>query len=128
VDTSCSHGDQVIQGSRSLSERNNNPCSKNPLFKKQQPTADAAPVCLLKKKGKLSWSPDKQRSYDWMLKEKCSEKAAFDIASKFTSEDIRLACEYVLKQEKINKSSGKKIHNRWGYFRETLNRRYWENE
>jgi len=130
VITSCSHGEQVPPSSCSLSERNNNPIKKNPLLSKQQPTADAAPVCssnMEKKKKRLSLSEDQRKSYEWMLKEGCDEKSAFDMASKFSPEHIKLACEYVLKQEKISKSKNKKIFNPWGYFIQTLNGRYWEN-
>ncbi len=129
VDSSRSHGEQVLPGSRSHGERNNNPLKKNPLFKEQQPTADAASVCSLKKKkGRLSLSEEQRKSYDWMIESGCDEKSAFSISSNFTPKEIAFASEYLLKQQKKNKSKDKNIENIWGYFRQTLKGRYWENE
>lgn len=120
---------QVPPSSRSHGERNNNPLKKNPLFKEQQPTADAASVCSFKKKkGRLSLSEEQCKSYDWMVESGCEEKSAFSIASNFTPKEIAFASEYLLRQQKKNKSKDKNIENIWGYFRQTLKGRYWENE
>jgi len=129
VSSSRSPEKQVLPSSRSHGERNNNPSKKNPLFKEQQPTADAVPVCFSKdKKGRMSLSDDQRKSYEWMIENDCDEKSAFYMASNYTRHDIVGASEYVNKQFKKNKSKDNKIDNRWGYFRQTLKGRYWENE
>jgi len=127
VCTTDSWGESVHLGTDSCGEGNNIPSKKNPLLKEQQTTADAAPVCLSeKKKGRLSLSGSQRKCYEWMMDNGCDEKSAYYMASSYTSQEIANASEYVNKQFKKNKAKDNKIDNRWGYFRQTLKGRYWE--
>lgn len=121
-------GESVYPGTDSCGERNNISLNKNPMFKKQHPTANAAPVCLSKnKKGRMSLSEDQRKSYEWMLANGCDEKSAFTMASKFTTQEISDASYYLEGQRKKSKAKGKNITNLWGYFHQTLKGRFWEN-
>lgn len=111
----------------SCGEANKKQKNKNHLFKEQQPAADAASVCLSKKRERMFFSKEQKAAYLWMIENKCDEASAFEMASKFTPDEIHQASKYLLDQEKKNKAKNKKIDNRWGYFRQTLNRRFWEN-
>lgn len=128
VDGTDSCGESVPLGTDSCGERNNNPSNNIPLFEEQQPTADADPVCLSKMQKKRLFLSDSQRKvFDYLVKDGLEEKAAMDIACKFTSEELNSALKYCAEQFKKNKQKGKKVPNKWGYLRSCLNSRYWEN-
>lgn len=133
VDGTDSQYESVNLGTDSPHEPNNNPSNNIPLFKEQQPTyldpdgSPSASDCFLKnKKKRAKLSVEQLKVYDWLIDAKCSEKAAFDIAVKFTTQEIDNAKHYMLKQIKIKKSKGAKIENQWGYFRDILNKKYWK--
>lgn len=129
VDSTDSCSESVFLGTDSCGERNNISLNKIPLFKEQQPTADADPVCLSKmEKKRMSLSDSQIKVLDYLIKEGLEEKASLDIARKFNSEELKEALKYCIEQFKKNKNKGKQVPNRWGYLRSCLNGRYWENK
>lgn len=113
------------EGARSPHEINNNNSNNNPLFIKQQSTADAASaVSLINQNSVLS--EEKVKAYEWLVKNGCPEKNAISIVKRFCCSDISNASKYTENQLQKNKKNGKKTDSIWAYFQNVLNQRYWE--
>jgi hypothetical protein len=116
--------DRAPQEARSPRDPNNNNIQQEPIVKEQQPVATRNPVVFLNQKEKLFMSSDKKEAYEWMVKNKCEEKIAFVLAQKYSVNEISEASKYLEKKSKSQSFAIK--NNKWAYFQNILQKRYWE--
>lgn len=116
----CEH---ATEEARSHSDTKQDNGIKIPLYKKQQPMADAIFVAPSKSKKRLFPSEEKQKAYEWLINGKCREETAYSIVTNYSIDDIRNASLY---QEERIKSGKTKCDEPWAYFQNVLQKRYWE--
>lgn len=126
VPDSC--GESAPQGPDSCGEANKNKDKKNPLFKEQQPTAKADPVCSLDKKCSVVSVPSaappeidhKTNNFNLLLKMGFAVMSAMAMVEKYTGNEFIEAYKYLKAQE-----MKQKIDNTQGYFMKILQGKWW---
>jgi len=115
--------ESALEGARSPHERNNTPCSNTPLFKEQDSTAKAELV------GSSNVSVDcRTQAFNWLSQMGFDILAATNILNNFAIHEITAASGYVMKQIERKKKKFQSIRDPLGYFRRTLENRWWENK
>jgi hypothetical protein len=125
-----SYGETASRVTVSCGEANNNLSKNIPLLKEQQPTEsdDPDPVCLSKiEKAIMSLSAEQRNSFEGLIKSDFEEKAAIDLAKKYSPVEFTKAFEYFKKQKAKNKSKGNQIEDERAYFVGILKGKYWQN-
>lgn len=124
--------DCAPQEARSPHDGNKNTVNKNPLFKEQQPASVDAPVCSLNSSSCClpSEPPEieskKGKAINWFIKQGFDMKAAIYFVENFSLEDISNASKYVEIQIHKKKNNNGFMGNIYGYFRKTIENRWWQ--
>jgi hypothetical protein len=124
--------DGAPQGARSPHDGNKNTINKNPLFKEQQPASSDASVCSLNSLSSCLPSESseiesgKTRAINWFKKQGFDLRAAIYFTENFSLEDIAKASKYVEIQINKKKNSNKFMENIYGYFRKTIENKWWQ--
>lgn len=129
-------GESAPPGPHSCGEANKNPNNKSPLFKEQQPAAEAASVSsvvsldmsnssVLVSGNSSKSSDEKAKAFNWFMKIGCDIRSSTYFVESFTSDDIKNASMYVEKQIAKKKAKNDYIPNIIGYLRKTLENKWW---
>lgn len=122
--------ESALRGADSPHEPNKNHNNKNHLYLKQEPTASPSVFSVdsvsLKKQNPVFLDEKKESAFGWLTKNGCPEQNAVSIIKKFSCQDIEEASKYTEIQLNKNKAKGKSTENKWAYFQNVLNNRYWE--
>lgn len=96
-------------------------CINTPLSKEQHSTAEAVSVVSSKKEEEIVDVGRKDKFEEWLRKIGFTLKDAKNFIEKYTIEEMKLAADYLKRQ----KEKGKNIGNILGYFRSTLENKYY---
>lgn len=108
------------QGTQSPNDRNKITCSKTPLFKEQDSTAGAVLV------GSSNISIDvRTQAFNWLMQIGFDILSATNILNNFAVNEIIQASDYVKKQIEKKKKKLESIRDPLGYFRRTLENKWW---
>lgn len=115
-------------GARSPHDRNKTDCSKTPLFKKQHSTAPPNSVCSSSTENSVSCSEEQNHSFNWLTRNGCNVPKAVEIATRFTTEELKKSIEYTEIAVVNARKKMKTLANPIAYLIKTLENRYWETQ